>query len=79
LGYKETKLEETSWRRYDEKTRLYDLGWGKTLNHCPDKFRIILVEKEQEKLKMKKRKRFLHYTLSFQETGSKTSRRAEEK
>lgn len=62
-AYKETELEETKWRQYDEKTRLYDLGWGKTLNHCPNKLRIILVEKEQEKLKMKKRKKFLRYAL----------------
>ena len=62
-AYKETKLEEANWRQYDEKTRLYDLGWGKTLNHCPNKLRIILVEKEQEKLKMKKRKKLLHYAI----------------
>lgn len=62
-AYKETNLEEANWRRYDEKTRLYDLGWGKTLNNCPNKLRIILVEKEQEKLKMKKRKKFLRYAL----------------
>ena len=54
---KETKLEQANWYSYSEKTRLYDLGWGKTLKRCPNKLRIILVEKEQEKLKMKRRKK----------------------
>lgn len=62
-AYKETKLEEAKWISYDEKTRLYDLGWGKTLNKCPHKIRIILVEKEQEKLKMKKTKKILRYAI----------------
>ena len=62
-AYKETKLEEANWISYDEKTRLYDLGWGKTLNKCPHKVRIILVEKEQEKLKMKKTKKILRYAI----------------
>lgn len=62
-AYKEIKLEEANWYSCDEKTRLYDLGWGKTLNRCPNKLHIILVEKEQEKLKMKRTKKLVRYAL----------------
>jgi len=63
LAQEGNKLDETKWIRYDDKTRLYELGWGKVVSKCHHKFRIILVEKEQEKIKIRKRKKFYRYAI----------------
>jgi len=63
LAQQEKPLDETKWLRYDEKTRLYELGWGKVVSKCQHRFRIIFVEKEQEKIKIRKRKRFHRYCI----------------
>lgn len=60
---KETELVETKWIPHDEKTRLYDLGWGMTMKKCPHQLRVIMVEKKQEPLKMKRNRKRLHYAL----------------
>jgi len=63
LSQEKNHLDETKWFRYDEKTRLYELGWGKVVSKCQHSFRIIFVEKEQEKIKIRKRKRFHRYCI----------------
>jgi len=63
LSQEGNKLDETKWIRYDDKTRLYELGWGKVVSRCRHSFRIILVEKEQEKIKIRKRKKFYRYAI----------------
>ncbi len=61
LSQEGNRLDETEWIGYDDKTRLYELGWGKIVSKCHHNFRIILVEKKQEKIKIRKRKRFYRY------------------
>ena len=64
LSQEGNKLDETKWTRYDNKTRLYELGWGKVVSKCHHNFRIILVEKEQEKIRIRKRKKFYRYVIA---------------
>ena len=63
LAQEGNELDETKWIRYDDKTKLYELGLGKVVSKCQHSFRIILVEKEQEKIKIRKRKKFYRYAL----------------
>lgn len=41
-------VDEARWQRYDEKTRLYDLGLCQVISTSKHRFRTILVEKQQE-------------------------------
>lgn len=63
LAQEGNELDEMKWIRHDDKTRLYELGLGKVVSKCQYDFRIILVEKEQEKIKIRKRKKFYRYAL----------------
>jgi len=40
-------VDEAKWQRYDEKTRLYELGERQVISTSKHCFRIILVEKQQ--------------------------------
>lgn len=58
----DNKPDEHQWIRYDDKTRLYDLGLTKVVSTSKYKFRVILVEKEQESF-TKKRNKILRYAV----------------
>jgi len=56
-------IDENQWFTYDGKTRLLDLGEATVVAKCEHKFRVILVEKEQEQIKIRKRKKYYRYAI----------------
>ncbi|CEG12829.1 hypothetical protein MSIBF_A2780003 [groundwater metagenome] len=60
---KENKIDWSKWLEYDKDTRLLDAGEANVVSKCNHKFRVILVEKKQEKIKIKKRKEYIYYAI----------------
>ena len=57
-------VDETKWQRYDEKTRLYELGERQVISTSKHCFRIILVEKQQKSFPGgKSKKKILRYGI----------------
>jgi len=63
MAQPENKLKEVEWAVYDENTWLSDLGITKVVAKAEGKFRVILVKKKQEKIKIKKVVEYLHYAI----------------
>ena len=56
-------IDESSWTQYDDETRIMDLGQAKVVSKCPCPLRVILIEKEQEPIKIRGRKRRIRYGI----------------
>ena len=57
-------VDENKWQRFDNKTRLYELGVCPVISTSPHQFRTILVEKEQEPFPgSKSQKKILRYGI----------------
>ncbi len=57
-------LDNRRWRKKDSKTKLYDLGYVKVLSTTEKKFRVVLVETQQEPFPGSKSKhKTLHYAI----------------
>ncbi len=56
-------IDQNSWIQYDDRTRIMDLGQAKVVSKCPTPFRVILIEKEQEPIKIQGRKRRIRYGI----------------
>jgi len=58
------EVDEAKWQRYDEKTRLYELGLCPVISTSQHRFRTILVEKQQEPFPLSSReKKTLRYGI----------------
>lgn len=60
---KENNIDFSKWFEYDEDTRLLDAGEAYVVSKCKHKFRVILVEKKQEKIKIKKSIEYIYYAI----------------
>jgi hypothetical protein len=56
-------IDESRWAQYDEQTRIMNLDKAVVTSKCKTKFRVILIEKEQEPIKIKARKRRIRYGI----------------
>lgn len=63
MAQPENKLKQIEWNEYDENTWLFDLGVTKVVKKAKDDFRVILVKKKQEEIKIKKVIEYLHYAI----------------
>ena len=60
---KENEIDFSTWVDYDENTRLLDAGEAYVVSKCKHEFRVILVEKKQEKIKIKGGKEYIYYAV----------------
>jgi len=60
---KENEIDFSTWFDYDENTRLLDAGEAYVVSKCKHEFRVILVEKKQEKIKIKGGKEYIYYAV----------------
>jgi len=59
----ENKSVEVVWCEHDENTWLFDLGVTKVVDKAKKQFRVILVKKKQEKIKIKKAREYVFYAI----------------
>jgi hypothetical protein len=63
MAQPENKHIQVLWREYDENTWLYDLGVTQVVEKAKKQFRVVLVKKKQEKIKIKQAREFLFYAI----------------
>ena len=63
MAQPENKERQIIWQVYDETTWLFDLGVTTVVDKAKFHFRVILVKKKQEKIKIKKVKEFVYYGI----------------
>jgi hypothetical protein len=63
MAQPENKHIQVLWRKYDENTWLFDLGVTQVVEKAKTQFRVVLVKKKQEKIKIKKAREFLFYAI----------------
>jgi hypothetical protein len=63
MAQPENKSREISWQEHDENTWLFDLGVTTVVGKAKNRFRVILVKKKQEKIKIKKAREYLFYAI----------------
>jgi hypothetical protein len=63
MAQPENKFKQIEWYAYDENTWLFDLGVTKVVKEAKGDFRVILVKKQQKKIKTKKVIEYIQYAL----------------
>jgi hypothetical protein len=63
MAQAENKHREITWKEHDESTWLFDLGVSAVVDKAKAKFRVILVKKKQEEIKIKNKREFLFYGI----------------
>ena len=63
MAQPENKHRELVWIEHDETTWLVDLGVTTVVEKAKNEYRVILVKKKQEKIKIKKVKEYLFYAI----------------
>jgi hypothetical protein len=63
MAQPENKTKKVVWREYDENTWSFDLGGTQVIEKAKKQFRVILVKKRQEKIKIKKAREYLFYAI----------------
>ena len=63
MAQPENKSKQIEWSAHKEDTWLFDLGTTKVVNKAKGYFRVILVKKQQEKIKIKNAREYIHYAI----------------
>jgi len=63
MAQPENKCREIQWCEYNENTWLFDLGVTRVVEKAKGSFRVILVKKKQEKIKIKSAVEYIYYAI----------------
>lgn len=63
MGQIENKGIVVEWDEYNDNTWLFDLGITSVVKNAKDKYRVILVKKEQEEINIKASEKYLFYAI----------------
>jgi len=63
MAQEENKNRKIAWKEHDNTTWFCDMGVTTVVDKAKAQFRVILVKKKQEEIKIKKKRKFLYYGI----------------